>query len=260
MFNRPRAGLWAIQFAFLLIYSGSAQARVFSFTDEGFAPYIGGHYLSLLPGAESGYSQSGGVGNSFDKTYTTANEYEFGFAYGIKKFRLLFGLQYFKPAVLTPIGGTDAAGTALYAMENDLSAIIYKAGIEFDIKTYKEGRFFIEAHYGSANVTMASTYTFTAAGTAAYPSLIDFKEEIKGSGTMLEAGMGFEFVGFDSTSILLSLGYRQLSVAALTHNLAITNFQGNTAKGSPATNDDASARTLTLSGYYASLFFRFWLF
>lgn len=243
----------------LLIYSGTAGARVFAFGEEGFAPYVGGQYLTFSSGADGGYASSGGAGNAFASKYSTGMGYEFGFTYGIQKVRLLFGFEYIKPAVLTAVTGTNAAGAVMYAMENDLSAMVPKVGFEVDLKTWKEARFYMDAQYGSASVTMASTYTFTTAGTAAYPTMTNFKEEIKGTASMIQGGFGFEFLGFDSTTIQMGLGYRSLKVSALTHNLAVTSFQGAVAKGAPAMNDDGTARSLDLSGYYVSVMFRFWL-
>lgn len=241
---------------FLLIYSGTAEARVFDMSEEGFAPYIGGHYLLFSSGIDGDHVSSGGTGNTFDSTYTTGMAYEFGFTYGIQKIRLLFGLQYLKPPTMATIKGSDASGVEQYVLENDISGIIYKAGFEIDLKTWKESRLLLEAQYGSATITVSNTYTFSPGYGGA---LSNFKEEIKGTAPLIQAGLGWEFVGFDSTTMLMTMGYRQLAVSAFTHNKAITNFQGNTTIGSPANNDDGTARTMTLTGYYVSVLFRFWL-
>ena len=234
-----------------LLFASVAEARVFNFSEEGFAPYIGGQYLTFQS-ADGSFIDSAGTGATFDKNLTTGLSYEFGFAYGVQKVRFIFAFQYLKPPALITAGSNTAGST--YSMTNDVSAIIPKVGMELNIKSWTAGRFFFDAQYGSASATVDNTYTFTAG------SVADYKEELKGSGSMIAGGVGFEFLAFDSTTIMLNVGYRSLKFASLKHNLDATTILGGVAKGDPAVNTDGTARSLDLSGYYASIFFRFWLF
>lgn len=234
-----------------------AQARVFDFGEDGFAPYIGAHYFMFNNGS-SGFDASSGVDTEFDQSLKSALSYEFGFAYGFRKFRFLFGFQFLRPSLLE-VTGSDAGGVAQYTLTHDLSAFIPRVGLEISIKQWKENRFYFEALYGSATVTASNTYAFTAAGTGSF-GLADFKEEVRGTAPMMQAGVGFETLAFDSTTLHLSLGYRNFVVSSLKHNMNSTGFQGAVAEGDPATNNDGADRSLDLNGLYASVLFRFWLF
>lgn len=231
-------------------------ARVFVFGEEKFSPYLGAQY-SLLRFEDKPFSQSSGEDLTFDKKYSLGNSFEFGFAYAARQMRLLFAIQYVKPPPLT-VAAVDANGTAMYSVLSDVAVVIPKVGLEINLRSWRESRFFLEAQYGAASTTIANTFTFAPTSTF---GLANFKEEVKGSGAMMQGGVGFEMNAFDSTTMLISLGYRSMPTAGYTHNLGdITNFQGAIAKGVAATNNNGSARDLDFTGYYASIYFRFWLF
>lgn len=250
---------WLCSFLILIPLVDVAQARVLNLGSESFAPYIRGEYqISALD--KTPFSESSGTGNSYSLGHTSEANYEFGFVYAIKQISLRFGFEVLKPPALKDIKATDAAGTELFLVSNDISGYVPKIALDVNIKQWPQSRIFLNAAYGLATVTVQNSYGFTADGLVAYPALADFREETKGSGTLMEYSIGWEFLAFDTTTLVLDVGCRYLKIDSLNHNLAVTSFQGAVAKGDKALTDAGTDRKLDLSGYFASVQFRFWVF
>lgn len=246
-------------FAALLLFTSSGWARVFNFSGEKFAPYIKGSYQPTTVGDQA-FATSSGTGNTFSSKNTYNTSFEFGFAYGFKGMRLRFGFEALKPPTLSGVTGADAGGTSMYALNSDILGYAPKIGFELNLKEWPTSRLYVSGDYGAMSVTVKNTYAFTADGTAAYPGMVDFTEELKGSGQAIDGAVGFEFLAFDTTTFSIEVGYRTMTIANLKHNLPVTSFQGAVVKGDAALNDDGTARALALSNLYASLGFRFWIF
>lgn len=244
--------------AFLLGFASPALARTVNLMNESFAPYVRGTYQQSLLNKKT-FADSSGSGNSFSGDLPSIANYEFGFAYSIKEITLRFGFEVIRPSAVKDISGTNAAGTELFTVDTDVSGYVPRIGLDINIKQWTSSRIFLNASYGLANVTVQNSYGFTSAGTAAY-SLADFREEVKGSAPMTEYGLGFEYNAFDTTTVVLDAGYRYLKVDEFSHNVDVTNFQGAVTKGATALGNDGGRRSLDLSGYFASLHLRFWLF
>lgn len=244
------AALWTVSVA---------EARVLNLQTEKFAPYIRGQYQQSTI-AQTPYSLSSGTGNAFDKSYSTVSNYEFGFVYSIKDISLRFGFEVIYPSMLKEISGTDASGTQLFTLDSDIAGYVPKIGLDINVKQWPQSRIFLNANYGMATVTLQNSYGFTAAGQTAYPSLIDFREETKGSAALMEYSVGWEFLAFDTTTMVIDAGYRLLRLDSFSHNVPVTSFQGGVVKGDKALADDGTDRRLDLSGYFASVQFRFWVF
>lgn len=246
-------------FLALILIGVSSEARVFNFSGEKFAPYIKGSYLPTSTGDES-YLNSGGADVVFSKKHPAFTSFEFGFVYGVRGIRFRFGFEALKPATLKDISGADASGIELYLLTNDILGYAPKAGLEINLAEWPKSRIYLAGDYGAMSVTVKNTYAFSADGLAAFPGMADFTEELKGSGQSMDGFLGFETLVFDSTTFSLEAGYRVLSLTGLKHNLPVTSFQGAVVKGDAATNNDGSARSLSLTNIYANVGFRFWIF
>lgn len=246
-------------FFVLIFFSSLAQARVFNFSGEKFAPYIRGIYSPTSTGDQS-FANSSGSGNTFSTKYSAYNSFEFGFAYKIRDLRIRFGFEALKPSALKEIVGSDAGGTQLYSLDNDIMGYAPKIGFELNIREWSTSRIYIAGDYGAMSMTVKNTYAFTAAGQSAYPTMVDFTEELKGSGQAIDGALGFETLMFDTTTLAVELGYRTLSIANLKHNKDYISFQGAVVKGDGARNDDGSERSLGMNNLYVAAAFRFWIF
>ena len=240
-------------------FSGSVSyARVFDINTENFASYFRGQYgttnLARLP-----FEPNSGTGAVYDLSYTTLNEYEFGFIYASRPMSLKFAIGVVKPPNLKEIKATSAAGTDWYTVNSNISVAVPKIGIELNIKQWPTGRLILFGDFGTGSATVENGYTFTAAGSAAFNNIVDYREEVKSNATCAEYGAGLEVFAFDTTTMLIDVGYRNLKFASFTHNVAATTFQGTVAKGDAAKNTDGTSRTLDFSGPFASISFRFWI-
>lgn len=243
----------------LLAAGNKAEAKIFNFGAENFAPYIRGDFLqSSLE--QTPFAQSSGTGNSFDGKYGYVPTYEFGFLYSFQNVALKFGFGVIRPATLKDISATNSGGTELFQVDNEVSGYIPKVGLDFILKQWGQSRIFMGGEFGLANMTIQNSYAFTAAGLAAYSGMSNFREEVSGSGFMQEYYLGYDWVAMDSTSIVFMGGFRTLKVNSFSHKLDVTSFQGAVTKGAEAKDDTGGARSMDLSGYFASIAFRFWLF
>jgi len=242
----------------LLVVGMTAQARVFDFNSESLAAYLRGQYEQATDDTGP-FAKSSGAQSNFSDTYPYLASYEFGFVYATSAVNLRFGFEILKPSDLKGVAGKDAAGNTLFTVDNNISGYIPKVGLEFNLKHWTQSRLFAHVMAGTATVTMQNSYTMTAAGTAAYPTVSDFREEVKGTALMYEYGVGFETLLSDTTTFAFDIGQRNLELTSLNHDLAVTNFQGTVGVGDKATFDNGQARSLNLSGLAASIMLRFWI-
>lgn len=243
----------------MMAMTSVASARVLNLGTESFAPYLRGEYQMTTMG-KTPYSDSSGSGLTFSDGFATQNNYEFGFLYNIKDVSLRFGFEVIKAPQLKDVSATNASGTEMYKVSSDVSGYVPKIGIDMNFKQWQQSRLFLNAAYGYATVVTQNTFAMTAAGSAAFSGVTDFREEVKGTASLLEYSLGWEFLAFDTTTMVIDAGYRYLKVDSFSHQANATTFQGGVTKGATAYNNDGTTRALDLSGYFASVHFRFWAF
>ncbi len=245
-------------FAGLILFPPFATARIFNMKKESFASYLRGNYDVNVPGQNS-FSNSSGNKLTFDGGQTNSYGYEFGMVFSSGVVNTKLGVEVLQPPEAKGIAAKNTAGTELYKLDTAISDIILKMGFEFNLKTWVVSRFYMLAEGGYASLTLQNSYTFNSVGAAAF-GLQDFREELKSSAMMAGGALGFETLLSDTTTFTIDLGYRYLNHTQLNHNLAVTSFQGPVTKGGIAyENDGVTARKLNLSGFQASIGFRFWL-
>lgn len=238
-----------------LLLSSIAEARVFDISKDSMAPYFlftGGSSAvgkSAYENEASGVDVSGNVGYNYSG--------EFGFMYSRKLVNLRFGFEILKPQKLDNISGTNSSGTQLYTETSDILAYAPKLSVDINLHGTNEFRSFVSLSAGYGSVTLKNSYSYTAAGSAAYPG-VDSSIEAKGTATLLAASLGYEGVLSDTTTYVFEFGYRSLKFDSLEYSKAFTTMTGAVSSGDPVMNG-ASKRSLDLSGGFLSLGFRFYL-
>lgn len=240
-----------------LLISSSASARVFNINKETFAAYFnmtaGGSMIgtSALNGeAAANITYSGDV----NYNYTG----EFGFVYSRPAANLKFGFEILKPLNLA--GSSASNGSELYTADSEILGYVPKLSAEINLQATNIYRSFLSLTAGAANITLKNAYDLTAAGQAAYPSVAAQHDiEAKGAATLLSAGLGYEGLLSDTTTIVAEFGYRSLKFDSLTYAKSTTTFSGSHNSGDQVLKTSGDKRSLDLSGAYISIGFRFYL-
>ena len=223
---------------------------------ETFAGYFS------LSGGSSMLGQQAYEGEASGVTYSSKVGYNYGGEFGVVYVRsatsLRFGMEIIKPKALDNVKGSNASSTALYNLKSDVTGIVPKLTVDFNLRTTPQARSFVTASAGYANVTVKNTYDLTAAGTAAYPGM-DTTMEAKGTGTQLAASLGQEGVLSDNTTYIFEIGYKQLSIGDLKYSKDANLFGTSHSSGDAVKKADGTGRDLNLGGMVISLGFRFYM-
>jgi len=258
LFVKSRPTLAAFLFLILsTLLPTKAQARVFSMNSRNFGSYF------LLAGGTSVIQKAAfeneSVANDYGSSYSLNTGGEFGFVSCTGPLTWRFGLEVIKPSTLTDVSAKLGAST-LYLVKSDLNAIIPKVGLEINIKQTPNSRWMIFGTAGTASLTFQNDYSYVTIAPSASHSV-----KAKSSALMYGGGVGGEFSMMDTTTVMVELGYRALSFTELKYSADVTSF-GATAGTSTAhvTGDvlkdqNATNRKIDMTGYYASVGFRFWL-
>jgi hypothetical protein len=252
---------FALAFAFLFSGIGflpaSAEARIFDISKETFASYL------MVSGGPSSIHQSA-FANEANTTTSYSDETktnlggEFGFLYSTPAVNFRFGFEIMKPASFGATA-TNASGAALYNVQNDLTAYSPKFGIEINLKPLSVARSFLLLSAGAASLSMKNDYTLTPAGQSAFAGVSDHSVEAKSSAPEYAAGLGFEFLMSDNTTLMLEGGYRLLKFTQMKYSKDVTTFTGAKTAGSTVTDANGQNRTIDMSGAIFSLGLRIYL-
>lgn len=225
---------------------------------EKFGTYLRMTYAPWTQGATP-FNGSGGASTTvFNKDWTSTNTYEFGFLYTSNKLTWKFGFEMIQQPKLAENAGSSAAGAKHYDMSSELSVATPKVGLEIVMRQWPNSRLFAGVEYGFSTLTLQNSYS--GIDTGVYAGMADFREELKGTSNLIGGMIGFETLMSDTTTVCLDVGYRSLSFAGVNHNVAATTFQGPVTVGQAANDNNGSARKLDMTGYYASLWFRIWVY
>lgn len=242
-----------------LFCSPVVQARVFSIQDEKFSSYF------LLQGGPSEIKKTFFEGENSVATseYSTGfnlnTGFEFGFMWASEFLNLRFGLELLKPSRLSGVEVSDS-GSVLYEIDSDLTGFIPKIGVEANMQVTKDSRSYAFLAYGSASVTAQNTYALTAAGTAAFPGVVDHTLKMKGAAEQLSAGLGFERHLSDASTYMFQLGYQQMAVSKLTSDGTVTTFNGQVyGPGDEVLFVNGQNRKLNFTGAFLSLGIRIYI-
>ena len=239
-----------------------SQALVFDMGKEKFGAYLRGTFLPSWGGATDPFGQSSGSNVAFNGAFTNVTSYEFGFLFNGGPVTYRVGFELIQPPGLSGVNGTNASGsTTYYSMNSQMTVYMPKVGLEFNLKTWKESRLWLYGEYGSANIAVQNSYQLTAAGNAQFPGVSNFREVVVGYQNAFTGTLGFETLVSDTSTICLELGYRSLDFSSLNEQAAVTDFQGAQGTGAAALqNNGTSPRNINLSGAFAALMFRIWVY
>lgn len=241
-------------FLSILLLPAVASARVFDMTKEQFASYL------VFSGGSSVVADGAMALESSATKYSGAIAVnpgmEFGFLYVTKTISWRFGFEVIAPPALADVAATNDAGTELYKVKSTVLAYVPKVGLEINLKTTPSSRWFLGGTAGTASVTVVNEYSaLTIAPNA------DFTAKYKGSATSWAAVLGYEMAAFDTTTFVIEAGYRNMNADKLVYSEAVASgFSGAHAAGDDVMKTDGEHRGINLTGPYASLGFRFFLF
>ena len=239
-------------FLAVLFFGVVSEAKIYTLKDESFASY-----LSFSTGT-SGIKKEPFDGEynattSYSGGVTANNSLDFGFIYATHYLSWRFGFELMQP-VTTSSDATDAAGAALYNVGTSISGYFPKVGLEINMYTGDGLRLYGFGFAGQASIDVKNTYTADSLTPG------NFSNEYKGNCNATGGGLGMEFSGFDLSTIVVELGYRDMDFANLTYAANVTDFLGFHYGGDVVKTSAGASRDINMTGTYAALGFRFWLF
>lgn len=237
---------------FILFFLSDAEARVFDLNKESFASYFSiGTGTSVVD--KAAFKDESTTTTTYNDGIATNPSGEFGFIYANKFISWRFGFESIRPAKLATVTATDG-GATVYNIDSDVTIYTPKLGLELNFKTTGQSRVYGFGYAGQSSITVANSYTnLTIAPNA------DFSSTYTGTANLMGGGLGYEFAAFDTTSMTIEAGYRDLSFSNLTYSTAITNFTGSQTAGATVVDVSGAKRALNFTGAYATVGFRFYL-
>jgi hypothetical protein len=231
---------------FIVLFCGSAQARVFDINGERFASYFN---LSAGPSAlkQAAFLNESNPAYTYDKAVNYNYTGEFGFLYANAKIGVRFGFEILKPQSLTEVNALNGAVSA-YTFKSDYTGYAPKVGLEVALAKGSGLRSFLMAYVGSASISYKNEYS-------------SHSEEAKGTATLYGGTVGLEGILSDTTTYVLEAGYRKLNFDKITYSGAVTTGVDGAshAAGDPVLDVNGQQRTLNFNGAYLSVGFRFYL-
>lgn len=238
-------------FIFFLALSSPVHARVFDLSKERFGSYL------IFTGSQSNLKDTPFAGltvaNEFTDIYSLPVSGEFGFMYENKNIGFRFGFETLKPSPRE--GYAKLNNVNQYYYKDDLSALSPKMAMEINFLTRSKYRFLGYGFFGRANLTETTVYTEVSIAPT-----VNHTVNMKSSGNMSGGGVAFEFHAFDTTTLIFEVGYRQLKFANIIYSKDVTSFEGAVTSGTTVKNTDGTNHQIDMSGAYAGLGFRIFLF
>lgn len=220
--RRGRTPLLVAGFALLLAVPSRAFAKNQTF-------YSGTPFgIGILGGLESPPSSGFVTGTSSSK-YTTYFAAEPFLDLGNVVFRLHFGWHFYP---LVSGGGIDPTGT--YTENSNAGSFEYGGRVEFApfISEDQRSRFYFVVGVNDSKVKIKNERTFS---TGAYNGQT-LSDQVQGSGTDLNGGIGFETFLAQNWSIAFEFGYRSMRADSLSYGSG-TNLDGQTVTSSSPVQD-----------------------
>ena len=130
-------------------------------------------------------------------------------------------------------------------------------GLEINFKTTDWYRIYGFGSYGQASITIQNDFTNVSVAPSANVSL-----QYKGAAIETCGGLGLEVAAFDTTSMIIAVGYRDLVFSRLTYGLDVASsasFDGAHTAGDPVLMSNGAAREINERGSFVNFGLRFWL-
>lgn len=247
--------------SFLVFFSAFSQARVFSFKDRRVAPFFRGSiaYSHLGEDAFSNSSYSGATRPALEGEIPWNYGAELGLSLGLTDtFFVRLGAEAVR-ASNGAVKGSDPGGTLWFDLDTSVFAFNPSVTFEYDYYQVGNSRFYFLLGGGSANVTLVNRYTMTAAGQTAL-GVASFNEKAEARVYSGHTALGMETLFADNVTFMIDLGYRYMPIPELKLKADVASIAQPTGlKGGVLKNSDGTTRDLTLSGFYTSIGFKFYL-
>ncbi len=250
-------------FVFLLV-SLNSHARVFKFSMENVSAYFAGNlgdasgisdnYFSKLSGADTTFSSGSAP------SYTQA--VEFGFLMTIRrKLSLKFAAELIKVPTKEGIKGFRADGvTERFTLKSELEVFNPHFTMEFNFKHDEVSRTYFYMGAGWGQMTLKNTYVFTPTGLTDFTNVsADYMGEAKSSFINYHFGLGYEDLFTDNVTFYATLGYRFLDALSVNNDYTGESINGAVTSGSILNDNSSSPLTLSMSGAYIGVGFRFYI-
>lgn len=244
--------MFRLSLLFFIFLVTGAEARVFKMGNEEFSSYFLVTYGPSLVKDSAFLNESSAT--AYDKSSTVNTSGEFGFTYAVGAIGWRIGFEMIKPTVLADVSATNAGGTTLYQLKSESSVYAPKLGLELYLWRRETKRIFIFGYSGTASLALKNDYTSVTIAPSATHSA-----EMKGAANLAGGGIGYEGLMFDTTTFIFELGYRTLTFPSMTYTKAVTTFSGAKVIGDPVLDTLGAARSMSYTGYYGTIGFRFWL-
>jgi hypothetical protein len=234
-----------------LAITGICEARVFDLAKEKFGSYL------LFSAQQSNLKDTPmsllTAANTFSDAYANPVGGEFGFMYEKGHIGFRFGFEVMKPA---PVEGYAKAGSVYkYYYKDNTTALAPKMAMEINFKTGSWYRFLGYGYYGQASLTETTDYS----GLVISPN-VDHTVNAKSSAAMYGGGLAMELSIFDTTTLMIEGGYKQLKFTNISYGKDITTFDGAHQSGDTIKNQDLTNHEIDMTGAYVVVGFRFYLF
>lgn len=242
---------------FILFFQQDTYARVFNIHSESFAAFFRGSYAPSTI-SKAAFEKASSYNEVYNAEVNLLQSGEFGFVHATHYLNVKYSIEVIRASSLTKMDASTTGGTSLYLLDSNVSAVIPKFGLEFNLKQWPASRISMNLTAGQANLVLSNAYSFSNEGTTA-TGKTDYTEEGRATATLLDGGLALETLVFDTTTILFDIGYRQLIFSSITHNRDCDCLIGAKVKGDQIINTDGANRIINMTGSYAGIGFRFWI-
>ena len=236
---------------FILFFSNLCHARIFDLSKEKFGSYL------IFSSSQSNLKETPYQGLTVADDFSDAYKYpaggEFGFMYENHSVGFRFGVEIIKPSPTE--GYAKSNNVTKYYYKDNISVLVPKIAMEVNFITKSKFRLLGYGFLGQANLVESTDYSAVTVAPSASHTV-----DIKSSANMSGGGLAFEFSAFDTTTLIFELGYRQLKFANMIYSKDVTTFEGAVTSGTTVKNSDGTSHQVDMTGAYAALGFRIFLF
>jgi len=235
------------------VFASLAEARVFRMKEQTAGTYIQGTAGNSLLGNS--------VFNRYDVNIENKVSYnaggEFGLMFLASRTWIRVGVEIIRPHLIEGAQAKDTVSEQVYYRVNS-SVLSWGpvVNLEFPLRVFESVRLFFTGGLGYMKTTVKNDYVMTSLGNTTY-GVSDYTEEASAYSFMSQGGLGVEFALADSSTFVLSGGYRGLIASNLKHERSNATIDGNVNAGD-SFRDGSGDRVINLSGYWVGLGLRFY--
>jgi hypothetical protein len=240
-----------------MLWSPTLEARVFSFEQESFAPFLnlrGG--MSSMGYAPYDWQQvQGHGGGKADFIYGG----EFGARWRSPHFAFSLGVLVQRLDAVRGVQGFDGFGASLFAAEAEALAFGPTAQLDIQLAqaTTHQWKLFFGGGYQFAK--HQTRYQLTSLGQSTWGLPGEVQETYKATIPHATFGIGAEFLMAKTTTMSLQLGYHHSISSAWTHGQNGTNMAGTYTEGAPVIFEDGTTKPINWSYAFLQIGFQFYV-